>query len=189
MDNAIQQYFKQTFNISDKDWDFLASKIYKCEYKKKTTLLKIGKIENYVYFIEKGVIRYFIPKEETDITIGFNFQNEFGSSYDSFLTKTPSSYQIETLTDSILWKLTYEDLQEIYHKTDIGNIIGRIMIEELFKNKSKRLISLLNTTAEERYIDLLSEHPHIVQLIPLKYIASYIGITPQALSRIRRRIY
>jgi len=185
----IKRYFKYTFNISDENWDFLASRLCRCEYGKKSTLLKIGKVEHNVYFIEKGVIRYFIPKEETDITIGFNFQNEFGSGYDSFLTKKPSSYQIETLTDSILWKLTYESLQEIYDRTDIGNVIGRIMSEELLKNKSKRLISLLNTTAEERYIDLLSEQPHIIQLIPLKYIASYIGVTPQALSRIRKRIY
>ena len=185
----IQRHFKHVYNISENDWNFLASKLCKCECGKKSTLLKVGKVENYVYFIEKGIIRYFIPKEETEITIGFNFQNEFGSGYDSFLTKKPSSYQIETLADSIIWRITYEDLQEVYDRTDIGNVIGRIMSEELFKNKSKRLISLLNTTAEERYTDLLSEQPHIIQLIPLKYIASYIGITPQALSRIRRRIY
>lgn len=184
----IQKYFKNIFDISDKDWDFISQRFCIYECKKKTTLLNAGDIENYISFIETGIVRYFIPKDENEITIGFNFKDEFASAYDSFLTKTPSPYQIETLEKTRLWRISYNDLQDIYRTTDIGNVIGRIASEELFKKKSKRLISLLNKTAEQRYLDLLREQPHIIRLVPLKYISSYIGVTPQALSRIRRRI-
>ncbi|GGX23176.1 hypothetical protein GCM10007384_25480 [Aquimarina muelleri] len=110
------------------------------------------------------------------------------SAYDSFLTQNPSEYQIETLSDTVLWRLTYGDLQDVYAQTKIGNIIGRITAENLFLIKSQREQSFLNNSAEKRYIDLFTERPQLIKEIPLKYIASYIGITPQALSRIRRKI-
>lgn len=79
-------------------------------------------------------------------------------------------------------------MQIIYNATEIGNKVGRQASEDLFLKKSKRELSLLNETAEQRYLNLFIEQPKLVEEIPLKYIASYIGITPQALSRIRKRI-
>lgn len=110
------------------------------------------------------------------------------SAYDSFLTQAPSTYQTETLTETTLWRLTFDDLQDIYKRTEIGHTIGRITAENLFLTKSQREQSLLNETAEERYLKLFTDQPHLIREIPLKYLASYIGITPQALSRIRKRI-
>lgn len=135
-----------------------------------------------------GIVRYYIPKLENELTFTFVFSNSFVSGYDSFLTRKPSTFHIETLTNTILWRLSYIDLQTIYNETKIGNLIGRQASESLFLKKSKRELSLLNETAEQRYLNLFTEQPHLIQQIPLKYIASYIGVTPQALSRIRKRI-
>ncbi|MAN29401.1 Crp/Fnr family transcriptional regulator, partial [Mesonia sp.] len=157
-------------------------------FHKNTTLLKTGKIEQHLSFIAKGIVRLYIPKEEADVTFGFLFENEFVTAYDSFLTQTPSEYQIETLTETILWQISHKDLQEVYKNTTIGNIIGRKMAENMYLRKSKRELSLLSQTAEERYLSLFSDRPKLLKQIPLKYIASYIGVTPQALSRIRKRI-
>lgn len=155
---------------------------------KNATLLKTGKVENYLYFISKGIIRLYISKVESDLTFGFLFENEFVTGYDSFLTQMPSEYEIETLTESVLWRISKKDLVEVYERTNNGNIIGLKMAENMFLIKSKREISLLSKTAEERYLDLFIDRPKLLQKIPLKYIASYIGVTPQALSRIRKRI-
>jgi CRP-like cAMP-binding protein len=95
---------------------------------------------------------------------------------------------VETLTQTTIWRLSFDDLQTIYQETEIGNTIGRKSAEDLFLKKSKRELSLLTQTAEQRYLNLFTEQPHLLKLIPLKYIASYIGITPQALSRIRKRV-
>ena len=84
--------------------------------------------------------------------------------------------------------ITYQDLQEVYKTTKIGNLIGRLTAERLFLVKSKREQNLLNCTAEERYLNLFKDYPEVIKLIPLKYISSYIGVTPQGLSRIRKRI-
>lgn len=186
----IRKHFEGTIQqrISDKEWTFFVSKLSRQTFPKKHLLLKVGQIENYLSFVETGVIRYYLPKLENDLTFTFVFDNSFVSGYDSFITRQTSIYQIEALTEVRLWRLKYDDLQTIYKETKVGNLIGRKASEDLFLKKTKRELSLLNETAEERYRNLFTEQPHLLQQVPLKYIASYIGVTPQALSRIRRRI-
>ncbi len=184
----LKQFICRMIPENKLGWDLFAAKFEEQTYEKKTVLLKVGDTENYLSFIKQGAVRLYIPKENNDLTFKFIFENEFVTAYDSFLTQTPSLYQIETLAETTLWRISYKDLQEVYQKTENGNIIGRKIAEELFMKKAKRELSLLNQTAEERYLDLFSTHPRWLREIPLKYIASYIGVTPQALSRIRRRI-
>ena len=186
----IRTYLESTLSIEDSDWNFFTSKLEKRTVKKRTKMLQINEIENHISFISSGIVRFLIPKEDTskEVTFGFCFDNEFVSAYDSFLTRKPSLYELETLTEVTMWTMTHTDLQEVYQKTKIGNTLGRLSSERLFLIKSKREQSLLNETAEERYLNLFKERPNLIQQIPLKYIASYIGVTAQALSRIRKRI-
>ena len=186
----IKAYLDQLATISNLDWDFFTSKLQRRVIQKKTIFLKLNDIENHISFIESGVVRLYIPKEnpEKEITFGFSFKNQFISAYDSFLTQKPSAYQLQALSETTLLSISYNDLQEVYNRTQIGNFIGRLTAERLFLIKSKREQNLLNLTAEERYIGLFKERPELLKVIPLKYISSYIGVTAQALSRIRRRI-
>jgi len=184
----IREYFERTVKLTDEDWLFFSSKLIRQEFPAKYVVLKEKQTELYLSYMETGIIRFFMPGEENDLTFSFAFANGFVSAYDSFLTQQPATYVVETLAPAVLWRITYNDLQEVYRKTAVGNIIGRHASEDLFLKKSKRELSLLNESAEERYLKLLQEQPELIQQIPLKYIASYIGITPQALSRIRRRI-
>ncbi|MEO9571874.1 MAG: Crp/Fnr family transcriptional regulator [Polaribacter sp.] len=186
----IKAYLDQIATISQEDWHFFTSKLKPNTIKKKTIFLKVNEIENQISFIESGVVRLFIPKEnpEKEITFGFSFKDQFISAYDSFLTQQPSAYQLQALTETKLLSISYNDLQEVYKRTQIGNLIGRLTAERLFLIKSKREQNLLNLSAEERYIKLFKERPELLKVIPLKYISSYIGITAQALSRIRKRI-
>lgn len=186
----FREYIERTIPISDQDWQLFSSKLNKRSFKKRNILLDVGETENYISFIEKGIVRFFVPKVEDnkEITFGFCFINEFVSAYDSFLTQTPSKYKIEALSDTSIWSISYADLQEVYKKTKVGNLIGRLSSERLFLIKSKREQSLLTDSAEQRYLNLFTERPNLIKKIPLKYIASYIGVTAQALSRIRKRI-
>jgi CRP-like cAMP-binding protein len=170
------------------DWALFRSKLKLKSFPKKSIVLKQGQVENYLSYVQNGILRLYIPKIENDLTFGFVFPGSFVSAYDSFLTRAPCEYQIQSLTNTKLWRLSYTDLQEVYNKTEKGNEIGRKNAENLFLIKSNRELSLLNKTAEERYLELFSQRPELIRHIPLKYIASYIGVTPQALSRIRKRI-
>lgn len=138
--------------------------------------------------METGIVRFYIPDDENELTFNFCFDKEFTCAYDSFLTQTPSNYELQALTDTVVWQISYEDLQTVYAKTKVGNYLGRFAAEKLFLAKSKREISLLKYTAKQRYLQLFKEQPRVLKHIPLKYIASYIGVTPQGLSRIRRQI-
>ncbi len=186
----IKFYLDQIATISNSDWEFFTSKLQRRVIPKKAIFLKLNDIENHISFIESGVVRLYIPKEnpEKEITFGFSFEDEFISAYDSFLTQKPSAYQLQALTETTLLSMTYNDLQEVYKTTQIGNLVGRLTAERLFLIKSKREQNLMNLTAEERYIKLFEERPELLKMIPLKYISSYIGITAQALSRIRKRV-
>lgn len=186
--NSIRHLLETFAPMSDKDWHIFKSKLTPKTYPKKSIVLKKGRVEHYLSFVQSGILRFYIPKIENDLTFGFVFENEFISAYDSFLIQGPCQYEVETIVETTLWRIHYEDLQAIYNETKIGNEIGRKNAETLFLKKSGRELSLLNKSAEERYLDLFTERPELIKKIPLKYIASYIGITPQALSRIRRRI-
>tara|TARA_B100000780_G_scaffold235230_1_gene175784 strand:+ start:235 stop:819 length:585 start_codon:yes stop_codon:yes gene_type:complete len=186
----IKTYLDQIATIPDLDWNFFISKLQRRVIPKKSVFLKVNEVESTISFIESGIVRFFIPKEnpEKEITFGFSFKNQFISAYDSFLTQSPSAYQIQALTETTVLSLTYDDLQSVYKSTQIGNLIGRLTAESLFLIKSKREQNLLNFNAEERYLKLFKERPELLKVIPLKYISSYIGVTAQALSRIRKRL-
>jgi CRP-like cAMP-binding protein len=188
--HQIKLYLDKIASISSSDWNFFISKLHRRIITKKSVFIKVNQIENHISFIESGIVRLFIPRDnpEKEITFGFSFKNQFVSAYDSFLTQLPSNYQLQTLTETAMLSISYKDLQSVYKSTQIGNLIGRLTAEDLFLIKSKREQDLLNLNAEQRYLKLFKERPELLKSVPLKYISSYIGVTAQALSRIRKRL-
>ena len=184
----IREYYERIVRLKDAEWEFISSCFHRKEYVKGETITTAGTVENFLSFIETGLVRYYIPNEEDGLTFHFSFDKEFTCAYDSFLTRNPSEYALQALTYTTLWQIGHTDLQKVYERTHAGNRIGRFASEKLFLEKSKRELFLLKYTATERYLCLLDEQPELIRSIPLKYIASYIGITPQGLSRIRKQI-
>lgn len=187
----IREYFNHITSITDQEWDFFSARLVRESFPKKALLLKAGQIEQYLSFVETGMLRFFLRHGIDDlgeITYDFSFAGEFTSGYSSFVTQLPAGFNIQALTPVTLWRISFDSLQEVYGQTRAGNIIGRHASEQLFLEKAKRELSFLTETAEERYLHLLTGQPELIRQIPLKYLASYIGITPQALSRIRKRI-
>lgn len=184
----LREYYEKMIKLQESEWEFIAAHFDRSIFDKNKIMTKQGVIENYLSFIESGVVRLYIPDDENELTFNFSFNKEFTCAYDSFLTQTPSEYELQALTKTIVWQISYSDLQKVYAQTKVGNYLGRFASEKLFLAKSKRELSLLKYNAKERYLRLFNEQPDILKFIPMKYIASYIGITPQGLSRIRRQI-
>lgn len=174
--------------LSDSEWKIFSERLVREEYFKGETVLGKGEIENYLSFVESGVLRFYFPDEENDLTFAFAVGESFASAYDSFLTRRPASYEVQALTSTVLWRIDYDALQRVYELSNVGNKIGRLAAEDLYLKKFQRELSFMNKSATERYLALLKEHPILIREVQLKYLASYIGVTPQALSRIRRRI-
>jgi CRP-like cAMP-binding protein len=184
----IKDHIQKLTPISDEDWEIFSTKFEKQIFKKNSPIIMSGEVENYLYFIETGIVRFWIKTGDNEVTFDFAFEKSFFSAYLSFLTREPTNWNIQTLTPAVLWRISYADLQLTYKQTQVGEKIGRLAAENLFIAAAKRKIALLTDTAEELYLMLFKEHLHLIQNIPLKYLASYIGVTPQALSRIRKRI-
>ncbi len=184
----IQEYLNSIAPISEQDWTFFSGKLTKKHYAKNEKLINVGQVENHIAFIAEGMVRLYYPGTDNDHTFGFVFENEFVSAYDSFLTRQPCLYHVECLAPTTAWLISHTDLHAIYEHIPAGHRIGRHIAEQLFLIKSKREAALLRQTAEERYLALFTERPQLLRHIPLRHIASYIGVTPQALSRIRKRI-
>lgn len=184
----IREYYERLVKLQEKEWEFIASHFNRKVFAKNEIITRKGETEYYLSFVEVGIVRFYTPDAENELTFNFSFNKEFTCAYDSFLTQTPSEYALQALTDTVVWQISFEDLHKVYTQTKVGNYLGRFAAEKLFLAKSKRELSLLKYNAKERYLRLFKEQTEILKSIPLKYVASYIGITPQGLSRIRRQI-
>lgn len=159
------------------------------QFKKGDFMLPAGKVERFLYYIERGIVRYFYydALKDKEITTDFTFSGQFCLSYASFVKQIPSVLQMQALTDINAYKIGRSQLEKLMNNIEFVQIKADIL-EKLFIEKSERELRFLTQTPEENYLYLLKKEPVLLQNIPLKYIASYIGITPQALSRIRKRI-
>lgn len=184
----IKAYYETIIKLEETDWQYIALHFEQQHFAKGSMILKKGETERYLSFVDSGIVRFYIPDEENELTFNFCFEKAFTCAYDSFLTQTPSEYALQALTDTVIWRISYDNLQKVYQNTQAGDYLGRFAAEQQLLAKSKRELFLLRYTAKQRYLVLISEQPEIIRQIPLKYVASYIGITPQGLSRIRRQI-
>jgi CRP-like cAMP-binding protein len=152
---------------------------------KKTILLDQGYTCDKIYFIENGLARSFFVHDDEEITSWIMQENDLIISLRSFFTQTPSNESIELLEDSTLEYLCYSDLQQIYNEFYESNIIGRVLTEYYYSLSEERAFSLRVQTTRERYDNLRKTQPELLKRVPLKYIASYLSMAPETLSRLR----
>jgi CRP-like cAMP-binding protein len=165
-----------------------ASYYHLIEVPAKTILLSEGKISKKAFLIEKGCIRAWFNNNGKDVTFQFFFEGEGVSSIESFRKNIPSLYSIETVEACLLHWIHKKDLEmiqkDIAENRKTSELLADIMLERQF-NYMRQFMSIIRDTPKQRYMNLIKEKPHIVQRIPQHYIASYLGITPVSLSRIR----
>ncbi|MFD2037510.1 Crp/Fnr family transcriptional regulator [Belliella marina] len=168
-------------------FDILKQQFNRLEVPAKTTLLKEGEISKTMFLIEKGCLRTWVNNNGAEITTQFFFEGDRVSSIESFRTKQPSLYSIESLEPTILQTLSQADFQMMIESSpELKKEMEEHLYKRLFQSQ-QFLYSFLKNNPQKRYEELLKQHPHIVQRVPQHYIASYLGITPVSLSRIRNR--
>ncbi len=157
-------------------------------FSKSHHLLTEGKTCRHLYFLEKGALRGYYNAEGKEITHWFGFENDFITSFHSFITQEPSVENIQLLEGSILWSISKDKLTGLLnHFHDIERLM-RIAYEKYYIRLEERYVNAQFKTATERYEQLLNNTPHILERVPLGHIASYLGISQETLSRIRSRI-
>lgn len=151
-------------------------------------LSEAGKTANAIFFIETGIVRVYTIHQGKEISMDFAFPGAFTTSYASFITRQPAAVNLQAITPVSGYAFYYQDLQRLYATSHQSERIGRLMAEYQYLNKYNRELSFLRFSAQERYAQLLQEHPEVVQYISIKQIASYLGIEPESLSRIRKNM-
>jgi CRP-like cAMP-binding protein len=150
--------------------------------------LEEGQLCRYVGFVETGLLRYHMNHDGTEKTLFFSSEGEFVSNYQSFLPREASNTSIQAIEDCLLQVISYDDLQKLYAGVGQGEKLGRLAIEQVFLSSMQQLKSFYKDSPTARYQQFLRSYPNLAQRVPQYHIASYVGIKPQSLSRIRRRL-
>jgi len=153
---------------------------------KNTFLLRNGEVCKEFHFLEKGLARVFYYKDGKEITAWFASENQIASAIDSLFTGQPSIYNIEVLEDAKVWSLQYRKLEPVFEKHHEVERLGRLLVTHNYLLLDERMKLFAFCTAEERYERLLLQIPDILQRVKLGHVASYLGISQEHLSRIRR---
>lgn len=175
-------------DINDNDVQLIDNLFEKTTANRNEILVDYNMTAKYLYFVVSGYIRVFHYEKGQEITNHLASENYFVTAYNSFTTKTPAEEVVQTISDCELLKITKDNLDFLYRKSHNMALFGILMSEKYLVFNNQRSKDLITLNAEEKYLKLLKEEPHILQNVPLQYISSYIGIEPQTLSRIRRKI-
>ncbi|MGN7812812.1 Crp/Fnr family transcriptional regulator [Flavobacterium sp. 22076] len=180
----FDSYYASDTNI----WDGFSNKIEVRIFKKSQIIKEYNQVEKFLNIIIKGSAGLFVWDGNRDICINLLYERSFISDYLSFLNQKPSVIKVEALEDLTLWSIHHEDLKELYSRSQAGLRVGKAVSEMLYIQKQQQQIDLLTLTPQDRYLKLIESRPEIFQRTPLKIIASYLGLTAESLSRIRKRI-
>ena len=185
---TLQVFMMQMVKLDDAAWGEMQERLVVRNYRKKQPFVAEGKVCREIGFICKGSFRYFKLIDGVEVSTFFSFEHNWVSAYTSFLRKTPSFVGVEAMEESEVLVLSYDDLQYLYDHYLAFERFGRLMAEYLVGCLDDRMLSLLLKTPEERYLKTLLENSLYFERVPQHYIASYLGIAPESLSRIRKRV-
>jgi CRP-like cAMP-binding protein len=153
--------------------------------RRKMYLLKAGHLCRHIWFVQSGLLRCFYINHDAEVCSWFMKEGDVIISIESFFRQTPSYESIQALEDCEVYYIEYNELQQIYRDFPEFNVHGRVLTEKYYCQSEQRLYSMRMQRAPERYGYLLEHQPELLQRVPSKYIASYLGLTEVTFSRIK----
>jgi len=188
MINNLLYNIQHLITLSPAEIELIKSLFKEKTYKKGDFFLAEGQICKQVGFVAKGLMRYYINHDGEEKTYAFSQENDYVCNYESFLPQSPSSKIIQALEDCDVLIISHADLQILYANVREGERFGRIAIEKVFIQLLKDITSVYTETPERRYRRFIENHADLQQRVSQYHIASFVGVKPQSLSRIRKRI-
>ena len=186
--HPFRRYLVNYTNLSQEEWLKVEGCLELKIYKKGQLVLEEGKICRKLYFLESGFLRFFITKEGLEVTKYFTAPPYCFTSQRSFTNAIPTNDNIEALEQSTIWEMTKEDAFMLLNIPNWNTFVRKLVQEVQFYTE-QILEELQNKTAEERYIEMIEEGNILLEKVPQKHLASYLGIAPQSLSRIRKKYF
>jgi len=188
MIKSLLYSIQSLITLSPTEQDIVTTLFKEKTYKKGDFFLAEGQICKQVGFVARGLMRYYINHDGEEKTYAFSQENDYVCNYESFLPQSPSSKIIQALEDCDVFVISYHDLQIFYANVREGERFGRIAIGAVFIQLLQDITAFYTETPELRYERFIKNHVDLQQRISQYHIASYVGVKPQSLSRIRKRI-
>lgn len=183
------QKLNEKVNFSDEEVNSIKTYLTPKKLRKKQYLLQEGDVCKFIAFVEKGVLRaYTIGEKGSEHIIQFALEGWLISDLYSFLMSVPATYNIDALEDSELVLISKQAHDELLKKLPKYETYIRLQLTGAYFSMQKRLTSILSLSLEERYTNLTAIYPDIIQRVPQHMIASYMGLTPETLSRVRKKM-
>jgi len=183
----LADFIKSKVVIQESDLGVILSLFKTKTVKKGQLILKRGQIAQQYFYIRTGALRFFFGEFEEQLTAWVVFQNEFFTEISSLNPQKPTRFNIEAIEDTELFYIDKPDMEKLYKEFPAWQEFGRITWEAMAVRMIDQIISFQTLSAEERYLEFMAKS-ELIQRVPVKQIASYLGITPNALSRIRKNI-
>lgn len=187
--NAARQLLYDYLPLTDEQWEVFRQGFKVRKYQKGDFILSEGETERFLSIVLSGCTRHYVMVRGEEKSFDFSFQHEFNCSYSSFIQQEPSCFFVQALEDCVLASIHYDFLQQLYQHHPESNKFGRTAVEQYYIWREQREISLMTDSAQERYLRLMEKYPVYLEQVPLKYLASYLNIKPESLSRIRKKLF
>ena len=184
--NSVKKLCPKVTNV---ELDYLHSGLTITELKQKHFFIHANTIQKKIGFVYSGLLRaFYVDQNGNEISVNFIRENRYATHYSAFITQTPAKYYFQCIEPTILVSISYKHIQEGYIKFPIFERYGRLVAEEVLKMQQKRIESFLFENAETRYLDFVKENPDLFNRVSLSYLASFLGIERQSLTRIRKKL-
>lgn len=186
--SRLRAYVNRFMVLPEPDFAAMQQRMVRQTIPKGGHLLKAGEVCPYVAFINKGHLRSYCLVKGEEVTYNFWFEGNFITDYSSFLTRQPSIETHEALDDVEVITVSYDDMQDLYKQFPGWDKFGRLIAEFIIIGIAERNRAMLFLSPEEQYLNLMKTRPKVFANVPQHYIASYLGLRPESLSRIRKRL-
>lgn len=188
VNDNLRHTLQQLTEMSSEEWNTLSSILVHRSYKKGDMVLAAGQICRGIYFVSSGVLRTYLLSDGKEVNAAFTFKHEFVHELESLSTGEPSLRYIQALSDAEIIFINKEQLVALYDHAPVFQEMGRKILEQIAITEQKYASLFTIYSPEERYRHIIKNHPELIRQIPLKHLASYLGIARETLSRIRGRI-
>ncbi len=180
-------YLQKFIAISEDEFNtFIVPVCSVKHYKKKETLTKAGEVESYFYFIIDGLIRKYYKKGSQEINTQISTEGHIIHSQESFHSRQPSEYYVQTIEASTAVSISFEDLEAIYASSGKMEHLGRLVLTHTMVLKDRWQMQMIKWTPRERFVNFVVKNPELMNRVPQKYLASYLNIKPETFSRFKR---
>lgn len=181
---SLQRYFP----VSHDQAVFMLARSEIRKFDKRTIVLEEGQMENYLNMVVSGLVRKYVRRAKSDITLQLATEGHIIHSEISFLRRIPSPVVLETIEPTTLIALSFTNLEDMLENMPGGNRMGRQLLVAMLIKKDERHYKQLQLTTRERFLEYMNNHPHMLQRVPQKYLASYLNIKPETFSRLKHLV-